>query len=78
MYNQNDIPQAAHLTTTPRSLFECRKLEIKKRIMSPFCTLVTMQIVDKKNPSQKLATRIEVAITPGPSISTYGAIRCHA
>ena len=78
VYNQNDIPQAAHPTTTPRSLFEGRKLELTKRIMIPFGTLVTMKVVDKKNPANKMEPRIEVGIALGPSMSTYGAIRCYA
>jgi hypothetical protein len=75
VYNQNDIPQASHPTTTPRALFEGKRLDLKQRIMVPFGTLLCIKYPGKVEAGDKMAPRADVGIALGPRDSSYGSVR---
>jgi hypothetical protein len=77
VYNHNDIPGAAHPQSTPRIIFEGRRLELSKRIMVPFGALVIMKVPGRES-ADKMTPRAEVGIVLGPSEETYGAMRCYS
>ena len=64
---ENEMSNARMPTTTPKFMFNSKKLNLTERKMFPFATIVMASVV----PTQTEEAKMKLAIVLGPSEKTY-------
>ncbi len=73
--NINDLPTTGRPNITPRTLVEGTKMDLTKRILEPFGTLVMVHHAGKEQP--KFLPKAEMGVFLGEHTYTYGALRTY-